>query len=756
MRTPQYCKSLVWLMSILFVTAFSPGVKADTVGSVAGTVHGADGQGLKGANVVIQGTNLTTVTDAKGNFVITAVPDGDYAVQVTTVGFQPQIRRDIRVNATQTTLVDVNMTIQATAESEQRVKIQKTLLHPHDTPTLYQVTARQEKKVIQQASDLFQANALLQTQPGMTVDGGGLHVRGSRANQIAYLLEGIPITEPLTGNFGTNKVTVGMANFELFTGGYLPEFGNGIGGAINEIKKTGAQFPGKNFMMMFGGNGYKGNYNEIGGTMKNGGSYYLGGYGFASDIPKNKLTHVKDGDAVAKVVISVGKKDKLTFLENAGTARYTLGSTHTMTDNSVVTPLMSDNSHQGYNIASVTWNHQFNAASFLTVRPYKFYSSNMLDVMGQGFFADYHSDQTGGQVEYTNHFSPRSEMKVGVHEIVSRNYYHGYRDSFASALGLPSSLDPYSYISSATTKQTSFFIQQQFRPTKKMTWEVGARYDRMLYNKKANPDESESAISPRLGLSYQTSKKNVLRASWGKFTQFAPSRDMERIYSNPGWDAVWQRANIALKPEKATSFDIGAEHQFSNTVVGRITPFYRQYKDMLQYRSENPLTPGAPPYVYANADKGTSRGVEFNLNKKLAKNWDGWLSYTFQKTRATSLWDPTKSTFVDWDQRHTLAAVLGYNVEGWRVNLQAEYGSGLPFSNGMTDSLDNLHRMSKHTVISLGLNHDFGGGALMGSSVYMNIYNLTNSGKMLHQDPGLTPDSFVNPRSLTAGVTRRF
>ena len=57
-------------------------------GNIKGTVSDkGSGDFLPGANVFLEGTNYGTSSDRAGNYTINGVPDGDYTLIVTYVGY---------------------------------------------------------------------------------------------------------------------------------------------------------------------------------------------------------------------------------------------------------------------------------------------------------------------------------------------------------------------------------------------------------------------------------------------------------------------------------------------------------------------------------------------------------------------------------------------------------------------------------------------------------------------------------------------
>ena len=76
--------------ALLALTAFAPALSAQERGTVAGRVTATEnGAAISGASVRVQGTTRQTVTDAGGNYRITAVAPGSYSITVSVIGRQP-------------------------------------------------------------------------------------------------------------------------------------------------------------------------------------------------------------------------------------------------------------------------------------------------------------------------------------------------------------------------------------------------------------------------------------------------------------------------------------------------------------------------------------------------------------------------------------------------------------------------------------------------------------------------------------------
>ena len=755
------------LLAVALVMAVVPLARASTTGIISGVVTDVDtGAKLSGVNIVVKGANLTTVTDTNGFFVITNVPPGSYEVTASMVGYRDASKTGLQVMMDATSSADVQLKKVEIQEKEAVVTVARSLLQPGMAPTLYMVPSRQEQMAKNQPNNLYQITGIVETQPGIVLDGNGKpHIRGGRDNQIGYMLEGIPVTEPLTNVFGTNMVTVGMSRMQIYTGGYRAEYGNAISGVLNEIKKTGSEAPGGGLEMTGGEQSYKGSYLEFGGVSPSGLDYYVGSYLWRSNFEKMLFTGADSSDNIGKFVFPKGN-DKWTLLINQGTARYHLDSVHDFTYLHAPVPPEADHGHQGYDIVGLTWSRNFSPSSFVTIRPYSMNTRSLIDALSpdgpMGVYMNYGTRQRGLQVEYTSQLSENHLLKTGAAMVHSNNRYMAWIPDIGAMLGFPEWGD-YWYTSNVPTTQTGLFIQDQAKVTDRWRAEFGLRYDAMKFNKVAHPDVTDSQFSPRLGLTYTLDKRTLLKTSWGQFIQFPPSYVMERSYFNPGWEN-FRLGNLDLKPERSASWDVSWERQLSDSALARITPFFRTYTDLLQSQPVNPADPDSMATMYVNSGKGKTTGVECYLSKKMSKNWEGWLSYTWMRARAnasgfTSEIDPSVWTYVEWDQRHTLSAVLAHRSNVWEHNWQLYYGSGLADSVDFSTAQYQGHGQGA-VVLSWNIIRKLPKGSSLGDQVFLNIWNVFNTGKATHflvyPDGTKVADSWIVPRFITLGVLRKF
>src|SRR4051812_7382775 len=94
-------------------------VRAQSTGTIQGTVVDTQNAAVPGATVVITNTatglSRTLVTDAKGSYLAASLPPSPYTIEVTLPGFQTQMR-SVTLQVSQTVSMDLQMSVAAVAE----------------------------------------------------------------------------------------------------------------------------------------------------------------------------------------------------------------------------------------------------------------------------------------------------------------------------------------------------------------------------------------------------------------------------------------------------------------------------------------------------------------------------------------------------------------------------------------------------------------------------------------------------------------
>jgi outer membrane receptor protein involved in Fe transport len=223
----------------------------------------------------------------------------------------------------------------------------------------------------------------------------------------------------------------------------------------------------------------------------------------------------------------------------------------------------------------------------------------------------------------------------------------------------------------------------------------------------------EYYVSPRLGIAYSVTDRDVFHFNYGYFYQ----RGRQDYY----FTGVNQQqtggtpiiGNPDLRPMKTIAYELGVRHQFLNDYLFDVSTYYKDIKNWIQTASQNQLyfaqygySPiGSNAAIYYNADYASIRGFEINLTKQYGSTIAGRLTYTLAWATGKNSYDigsdvtrqnyvePRREAPLGWDRRHQIVFNLGVNYplkgqafsaewlrSGWQANILSQALSGLPYT----------------------------------------------------------------------------
>ncbi|HQI50272.1 MAG TPA: TonB-dependent receptor, partial [bacterium] len=204
-------------------------------GKITGKVVDKEtGEGLPGANVLITGTSMGAITDVDGKYVMLNVPAGVYSIRASFVGFRSVTVTNVGVNGDLTTTTNFELPSQALNAGDITIIAERPLVNQSATNAV-RIQRVEDFKNIPTRS----VNSIISLQPGVLVKDGQIYIRGGRAEEIGYILEGAS-TRDVVG--GSNLVTVipeALEEFQVQAGGYNAEFGGANAGIIRSTLRSG-------------------------------------------------------------------------------------------------------------------------------------------------------------------------------------------------------------------------------------------------------------------------------------------------------------------------------------------------------------------------------------------------------------------------------------------------------------------------------------------------------------------------------------
>jgi len=246
-------RSRVGLLAWVIVLLIPAGTFAQqVVGKIDGYVRDQQSrQALPGANVVIKGTSIGAASQTDGYFYILNVPPGRYTVEASMMGFTRMSVAGVHVTADQTTRVNFDLKEETLELGEEIVvTAERPLVQPDLTAKVSTITADEIRDMpVADIVDLIstQSNiSVLTNTPyekrGYEVRGiDDIRMRGGRNNEVGLLIDGMKVSNPLFGGFGTRIGNNAINQISVLAGGFSAEYGNALSGFINLSTSEGGE-----------------------------------------------------------------------------------------------------------------------------------------------------------------------------------------------------------------------------------------------------------------------------------------------------------------------------------------------------------------------------------------------------------------------------------------------------------------------------------------------------------------------------------
>jgi len=211
-------------------------------GQIKGRItHKDTGEPVIGASVLVVGTTQGAMTDLDGYFQVLRMDPGIYTLRISHLEFVTVEVTDVEVKTDETFEVNQKMTPKVTdLETVITVKGTSDILDKFVVDSRVTISAETIKQRPVQTVD----NLLEQVAGVQTTAEGEVFIRGGRAGEVAYIVDGVPIGDPLGsggGQIGANLslVSGSIAEIQIIKDGFDPEYGNALSGIVNILSQTG-------------------------------------------------------------------------------------------------------------------------------------------------------------------------------------------------------------------------------------------------------------------------------------------------------------------------------------------------------------------------------------------------------------------------------------------------------------------------------------------------------------------------------------
>jgi outer membrane receptor for ferrienterochelin and colicin len=211
---------------------------AGNTGKIAGKIVDAKNkEPLINVNVVIVGTSYGAVTNIDGEYTILNLPPNTYSIRASLLGYNPVVVNNVKVSIDLTTRQDFELTETVIEQKEVVITAERELVQKDLTAS----TAIIGKELISNLA-VTEVRDVIRLQAGMTVSSDGqLHLRGGRAGQIAYQIDGVTVTDAYDNS---NTIDVGanvIQEVQVISGAFNAEYGQAMSGIVNIVTRDGGE-----------------------------------------------------------------------------------------------------------------------------------------------------------------------------------------------------------------------------------------------------------------------------------------------------------------------------------------------------------------------------------------------------------------------------------------------------------------------------------------------------------------------------------
>jgi len=229
-------RKIALLLCILTATS---AIGQTTTGKISGKVIDREtGEPLPYVNVIVEQTTMGAATSLDGTYFIINVPVRAYSVKASMMGYNVVTVENVQVSAGLTSVVDFQLPPTVLELEEIVVTAKRPIVQKDVTSSVRLVTGRAiDQMPLRDFEDVvaLQVGAI---ETGRTYT-SGIHIRGGRANEVAYIVDGIYVNDPVVGLSGITVAKNAIQELQILSGGFNAEYGQAMSGVVNIVTREG-------------------------------------------------------------------------------------------------------------------------------------------------------------------------------------------------------------------------------------------------------------------------------------------------------------------------------------------------------------------------------------------------------------------------------------------------------------------------------------------------------------------------------------
>ncbi len=238
-------KKFIYLLITIFCVTQASIFAQSKNGGLKGTItEFGTGETLPGVNILVIGTSFGAATDIDGNYEIKNIRPGEYAIRITYIGFETIMMTGIKITAGEITELSYELKEQILTSDEEIIVIGEAPIFDVEKSTTSTTISKKELE----AAPIRKVEDAVSMQSGVIQDPTGLYIKGGRANETGYVVDGVSAQDPLAGTgFGLDLGSNSFSNVEVITGGAGSEYGDMTSGVVSVQTQDGGDRYSGNF-----------------------------------------------------------------------------------------------------------------------------------------------------------------------------------------------------------------------------------------------------------------------------------------------------------------------------------------------------------------------------------------------------------------------------------------------------------------------------------------------------------------------------
>jgi outer membrane receptor protein involved in Fe transport len=708
-------------------------------GILRGVVHDPQHRPVPGAHVLIRGHNSagtrTLQANANGEFQLDDVPEGTYQIMVSAPGLQ-SLEQEATVTAGKTPVLHFQLEL---AEVRQAIEVSGAASKLNtQTSTVQTIVSPQE---IAETAGADQTNSLAMITdftPGAYMVHDMLHMRGG--HQVNWFFDGIPV---INTNIAANVAPLinpkNVQELEIERGGYSSEYGDRTYGFFNVVTPSGFERNNEAEVIASAGNFYSTDDQLNIGSHTQRFAYYASIDGSRSELglasPISQVIHDQSSGTggFLSLLFNPSAKDQFRWIASLREDHYQIPNTQ----DDQAAGIRDLDLEQDY-LGGFHWTHSFADGITFTLAPYYHYNSahylggpnDTPFVLDDNARSNYLGARTVLQVQKKSHNAHLGVEVWGQHD----NTFFGLTANPGGGV--------LNQIETHWASSTALFLEDQFKATSWLTFDVGVRFTHYagLLN--------ENAADPRLGAAIRIPRLNwTLHGYYAYYYQPPPLDSL----AGPALDfAVAQGFGfIPLPGERDIQRDIGLSIPVRKWSI-EVDNFHTSARNFLDHD-----VLGDSGIFIPLTDLGAIiSGTEVTLRSPRLFHMALWrVAYSNQIgqgigpiTGGLLESAPTGNFLLDHDQRNTVTSVLSLTLPGHMWATPAyQFGSGFLNGNGPS-------HLPPHSTFDLSIGKQFGESW----TVSANAVNIANTRYLLDTSNTFGGTHYINPRQIYGEVRYRF